>query len=71
MLQKGLSQGIVAMEHLCLAEGGWKMLFSIFSRRFVLLASSEVESVTSGHCGTSSEEHGWEGDIGAASSAEM
>ena len=37
MLQKGLSHGIVAMECVCLVEGGWKTLFSLLSRRFVQL----------------------------------
>lgn len=35
MLQKGLPQGRVAVEHVHLVEGGWKMLLSLLPKGIV------------------------------------
>lgn len=37
MLQKGLSQGMVAVEHRHLVERVWKMLLALLAKRFVPL----------------------------------
>lgn len=37
MLQKGLSPGMVAVEHMHLVEGVWKILLSFLAKRFAPL----------------------------------
>lgn len=37
MLQKGLSQGMVAVEHRHLGEGVWKIFLALLAKRFVPL----------------------------------
>lgn len=50
MLQKGLFQGMVAVEHMQLVEGVWKMLLSLLAKRFVLLCLLRSACVTSVQC---------------------